>query len=113
MDYSQGLADNELDTGEASIRVNRQLTEAHLNGDYRVVNIEDENLRVDFQISPDGADMALRRILDEKRILQFYQTQSGWVQSADRTLSATRLRPVRDADKFETLNAPRRAFKIK
>ena len=103
MDYSQGLADNELDTGEASIRVNRHLTEAHLNGDYRVVNIEDKNLRVDFQISPDGANMALRGILDEKRILQFYQTQSGWVQSADRTLSATRLRPVRDADKFETL----------
>jgi len=72
-------------------------------GDYRVVNIEDKNLRVDFQISPDGANMALRGILDEKRILQFYQTQSGWVQSADRTLSATRLRPVRDADKFETL----------
>lgn len=72
-----------------SIRINRHLSEDHMNSDNRVVNIEETSLRIDFKLGLDVEKVSLVGIFNETRILSFYQTQAGWLQNATRTISET------------------------
>lgn len=74
---------------KTSIRLGRGLSENHVNGDYRAANIQDTSLRVDFSINPETQNILLNGLYDETRILQFYQTQAGWVQNATRIITQT------------------------
>ena len=70
-----------------SIRINRSLSEQHLNIDNRVVNIEETSLRIDFDVTSDSANISLDGIFNETRILRFYQTQAGWLQNGTRIIA--------------------------
>lgn len=71
------------------IRINRSLSEEHLNNDNRVANIEETSLRIDFKVNLDATHVSLDGIFNETRILRFYQTQAGWLQSGIKTISET------------------------
>ena len=64
------------------MRVNRHLSANHVNADYRVANIKETSQRIHLEITPNDLDMKLRDLSEETRILRFYQTQSGWEQTA-------------------------------
>lgn len=72
-----------------SIRIDRSLSEEHLNNDNRVANIKETSLRIDFKLNSDTRHVSLDGIFNETRILRFYQTQAGWLQSATITTSET------------------------
>jgi len=63
------------------MRVNRSLSVVDMNNDFRVVNIEEKSLRIDLGANAANTDVELIGVAEETRILRFYQTQSGWVQS--------------------------------
>ena len=72
-----------------SIRLNRGLSEDHLNSDNRVVNVKETSVRIDFDINSDTSNISINGIFDETRILSFYQTQSGWLQNGTTTITQT------------------------
>ena len=63
------------------LRINRKLTAAHINRDFRVANIIETSLRVDLKTSPENDDLLLNDIFEESRVLRFSQTQSGWIEN--------------------------------
>ena len=64
-----------------TVRVNRQLSAAHLNKDMRVVNVLETSRRADLVLNTDNAGIELKELSDETRVMGFYQTQSGWMQN--------------------------------
>ena len=70
------------------LRVNRALSVTGMNKDVRVVNIKENSLRVDLGTNAANADIEFRGIAEETRILRFYQTQSGWVQSLSEVINS-------------------------
>ncbi len=72
-----------------SIRLNRSLSEDHLNDDTRVVNVKETSVRIDFDLHSDPSKITLASIFDETRILSFYQTQAGWIQNGTKIIAKT------------------------
>lgn len=72
-----------------SIRINRSLSEDHLNSDHRVVNVKETSVRIDFDLHSDPSIITLDGIFDETRILSFYQTQAGWIQNGTKIIAKT------------------------
>jgi len=68
------------------LRLNRRLRALEVNKDLRVANIEEKNLRVDLETDSVATDVTLKGISQETRILRFYQTQSGWVNSVSKVV---------------------------
>jgi len=69
-----------------ALRVNRTLSVADMNNDFRVANIQDKSLRVNLETQGETTDVTLLNISKETRILRFYQTQSAWMQNASESL---------------------------
>ena len=70
------------------LRLNRRLRAAEVNDDLRIANIEESSLRVDLETKFEASDVTLKGISRERRILRFYQTQSGWVQNTSEVVEA-------------------------
>lgn len=79
----------EQDDCTKSVRLNRKLSEDHLNSDSRVVSVKETSLRIDFDAYSDPSNISLDGIFNETRILSFYQTQAGWLQNGTQTLTET------------------------
>lgn len=84
------------------IRINRYLKTVHVNKDFRVANIKETSLRVDFQIKPGSTDVSLQGISKESRILRFYQTQGGWMHNSSEIIENEPVSVERPTDKFLT-----------
>lgn len=63
------------------LRLNRKLTAAHVNQDFRVANIDETSLRINLQVLPNTDDLALIDMTEEVRVLRFYQSQLGWIHN--------------------------------
>jgi len=70
-----------------SIRLNRTLSEDHLNSDNRVVNVKETSTRIDFDLHSDPSIIIPAGIFYETRILSFYQTQAGWIQNGTKIIA--------------------------
>ncbi|GGX69852.1 hypothetical protein GCM10011309_19850 [Litorimonas cladophorae] len=69
-----------------AFRLGRELSELQINKDLRVANVRETSLRVTFRSDPELAFVSIDKIANETRLLRFYQTQNGWVQSTLETL---------------------------
>lgn len=85
-----------------SIRLNRVLSENHLNSDNRVVNVKETSVRIDFDLHSDPSNITLDGIFNETRILSFYQTQAGWIQNGIKTIAQTPRLNASDDRNFDT-----------
>ena len=82
------------------LRINRQLTTAHMNKDMRVINVKERSHRIDFKFEQDSSDISFQSITNETRVLRFYQTQAGWIQNVSMPIQSEVLSFSPREDKF-------------
>jgi hypothetical protein len=83
-----------------TIRVNRRLTAQHVNKDYRVANIKETSVRVEFKTEKETGALKFEGAYNEARILRFYQTQGGWMHNASEEIVTNTADTSRRAGKF-------------
>ena len=87
--FLHNICTTKQESCKKSIRLNRSISEDHLNSDNRVVNVKETSVRIDFNLHSDPSNISLDGIFDESRILSFYQTQAGWIQNGSKTIAQT------------------------
>ncbi len=70
------------------VRLNRSFKAAHGNNDFRVVNVEEKSLRVDVEVNAETQNLDFNEIVNETRLLRFYQTKVGWMQNTTEIIQA-------------------------